>query len=135
MPRRASSGANPVIIILFVVAIAVIGYMAMSFVKGGKDERFSDTTPLQVGDFLANGNSLRGNTYRFEGTVDEKLRYTPSKGQILSVYIDQANGSGYIPVEVPASADLGNIETRQKYMFKATFREGGIAVASAIEAL
>ncbi len=135
MPRRASSGTHPIVIILSIAVIAALGFGAMSFMKGEKKESFGDITQLQIGDFLTNGNSLRGNTYRFEGTVDEKLRYSPTLGQVLSVYIDQGNGSGYIPVEIPANADLGNIETRQKYTFKATFRDGGIAVASAIEAL
>ena len=135
MPRRASSGANPLTIIIVLLVLAAVGYALKAFIGGGKDEAFADTPELSISDFQENANSLRGNTYRIDGTVDEKLRFDPDKGQVLSVFVEQTGESGFLVVELPADADFGNVEVRQNYRFQLEFRNGGIATVSGLQAL
>ena len=128
MARRASSSTNPVLIGgIAVVVIAVIFGGKTLLTK--KSTSFSDVTPLAVQDLLENGNSLRGNEYLIEGQIDEKLRWTPSNGQIVSIRVKSSDGEEIIPIQIPDKFSKLNIEREQRYAFKVEFEQGGIPVA------
>lgn len=134
MPRRASSGINPGILVgvgVFVVIALVAGRLLIGDKSGG----FSDVPRLRVDEFLENGNSMRGNEYFLEGKIDEKLRWTPERGQVVSVMVDDDGGSEMIGVEIPPQFNHLNIEREQRYAIKVRIRQGGIPVATAIERL
>ena len=97
--------------------------------------RFADVSPLHIEDLLENGNSLRGNEYVVQGVIDEKLQWTPDRGQLVSVRVDTPSGDEFIGIEIPAEFNSLNIDTRQKYAFKVKFRQGGIAVATGVNRL
>ena len=135
MPRRASSGINPGIVIgavVFIVLVAVAGKMLI----GRKSSGFENVRPLDVEAFEQNANSMRGNEYSVKGTVDEKLKWTPDRGQVISLKVD-TNGSekAFIGIEIPPQFNHLNIERDQRYAFKVRIRKGGIAVATAVQPL
>jgi hypothetical protein len=134
MPRRASSRPNPGII-LGAAAVLVAVVFAGKSLLGRKTTAFSDVSPLHIEDLLENGNSLRGNEYVVQGVIDEKLHWTPDRGQLVSVRVDTPAGDEFIGIEIPAEFNALNIDTRQKYAFKVKFRQGGIAVATGINRL
>lgn len=133
MARRASSGINPGLLIgvaIFFV-IAFFGYKVFS---GRKPDSISGAK-IEMDDMLQNANQLRGNEYVLEGTVDEKLRWTPDRGQVVSLKVDVPGGSEFVGVEIPADFSSLNIEREQRYSIKVKFRQGGIPVATAINRL
>lgn len=134
MARRASSSLHPGIIIGIVAAIAVAVFAGKSLL-GSKSSSLGDGDKLEVGDLLDNGNSLRGNEYLLEGKIDRKLRWTTSRGQVVSVRVSTPGGEELIGVEIPPSFDKLNIEREQKYAFRVKFRQGGVPVATAIHRL
>jgi len=134
MARRASSSTNPVLIIGIVVAVVAAIFVGKFFMSK-KTASFSDVTPLAIQDLLENGNSLRGNEYLIEGKIDEKLRWTPDKGQIISLRVKSDGGEEIIPVQIPGKFSKLNIEREQRYAFKVEFEQGGIPVATAVNRL
>lgn len=134
MARRASSSTNPVLIIGIVIAVIAMIF-AGKFFMTKKKASFSDVTPLVVQDLLDNGNSLRGNEYLIEGQIDEKLRWTPNKGQIISLRVKSGGRDEIIPVQIPAKFSKLNMEREQRYAFKVEFEQGGIAVVTAVNRL
>jgi len=134
MARRANSSLHPGIIIGIVAAIAVTVFAGKSLL-GSKSSSLGDGDKLEVGDLLDNGNSLRGNEYLLEGKIDRKLRWTTSRGQVVSVRVSTAGGEELIGVEIPPSFDKLNIEREQKYAFRVKVRQGGVPVATAINRL
>lgn len=134
MARRASSSTNPVLIVGIVIAVVAVIFGGKLLLTK-KSESFSDVTPLTVQDLLDNGNSLRGNEYVIEGKIDEKLRWTPSKGQIVSIRVKSSGGEEIIPVQIPDRFSKLNIEREQRYAFKVEFEQGGIPVAVDISRL
>lgn len=134
MARRASSSTNPTIIIGVAVAVA-IAVFAGKFFLTKKSASFSDVTTLAVQDLLDNGNSLRGNEYLIEGEIDEKLRWTPDKGQIISIRVKSSGGEEIIPVQIPGKFSKLNMEREQRYAFKVEFEQGGIPVVTAVNRL
>ena len=134
MPRRASSGISPGLLI-GVAAVVIAAFFGGKALLGKKSQSFSDVPPLAVEDFLANGNSFRGNEYVVEGAIDEKLRWTPDRGQVVSVMVSTAGGAEFIPVEIPADLSSINIERERRYAFKVKVRQGGIPVATGIHPL
>lgn len=134
MPRRASSSLHPGIIIGGIAVLVAGGFGAKNLL-GKKAASASEGEKLEVRDFLDNGNSLRGNEYVVEGTVDRKLRWTSSRGQVVSLRVSTPGGQELIGVEIPPSFSNLNIEREQKYAMKVKFRQGGIPVATAINRL
>lgn len=134
MPRRASSGIQPAVLLGVAVAIAAAFFGGKSLVAKKKTS-FSDATQLPVSDFIENSNSLRGNEYVVEGTLDEKLRWTSDRGQVVSLKVKGDSGENFVPIEVPASLSSVNIEREQRYAFKVKLRQGGIPVAVDISRL
>lgn len=134
MARRASSSTNPALIVGIVIAVGVLIFGGKALMSG-KSSGFDDATPLAVEDLLENGNSLRGNEYVVEGTIDEKLRWTSGDGQVLSIRVDSSNGEEVIPIRVPQKFSKLNIEREQRYAFKVEFEKGGIPVATGVSRL
>lgn len=134
MARRASSSLNPGVLIGAAGAIVVAIFAGKSLL-GKKSASFGDTKPLDIGELLENGNSLRGNEYVVEGQVDEKLQWTSDKGQLVSVRVNTPSGDEFVGVEIPAEFNKLNIDTKQKYSFRVKFRQGGIAVATGVNRL
>ena len=134
MPRRASSGINAGVLI-GVAAFVIIGIVAGYFLLGHKSASFGDVPKLRVNEFLENGNSLRGNEYSVEGRIDEKLRWTPGRGQVVSLRVENDGHPELIGIEIPAEFNALNIEREQRYAFRIRVRQGGIAVATAVHRL
>ncbi|MFM2296378.1 MAG: hypothetical protein RL117_85 [Verrucomicrobiota bacterium] len=130
MPRRASSGPKSSVII-GIAAFLIVAFLGAKLLTGKRSAKIQGTTPLSMQEFLENGNSLRGNEYLVQGTVDQ--RWPRDNGQVVSLQVE--NSEELIGIEVPSSFNDLNIERAQKYAIKVKFREGGIPVATQIERL
>lgn len=133
MARRASSTTNPGILLGGAAAV-VIAIIVGKSMLGKKTQSFGDVAPLNVEEFLANGNSLRGNVYVVEGTIDERFFRSNSECQIVSVRLSTP-GEELVPIEITPEFSHLNIEREQRYSFLVRFREGGIPVATGINRL
>jgi hypothetical protein len=134
MARRASSGINPGILI-GIAAFAAAAFFGGKALLGKKADSFADTSKISMDDMLENGNSLRGNEYVIEGVVDEKLRWIPEQGQVVSLKVKTSGGEEFVGVEIPPEFSKVNIEREQRYSIKVKFRQGGIPVATGINRL
>jgi len=132
MARRASSGINPGIVIGAVIFIVLVAFGGKMLV-GRKSTGFDKVRKLDVEAFLENGNSMRGNEYSVKGSIDEKLRWTPDRGQVVSLKIDVNGRTEFIGIEIPPQFNHLNIEREQRYAFKVRIRKGGIPVATAVQ--
>lgn len=135
MARRASSGISPGLLIGIAIFVAA-AFFGGKALLGKKADTFADTTKLSMEDMLENGNSLRGNEYVIEGVVDEKLRWIPERGQVVSLKVKGSGGGDeFVGVEIPPEFSKVNIEREQRYSIKVKFRQGGIPVATGINRL
>jgi hypothetical protein len=134
MARRASSSLHPGIIIGAVAAI-VVAVVAGKSMLGKKTASFGSVATLQMDELLENGNSLRGNEYVVEGQIDEKLQWTTSRGQLVSVRVEAPGGDKFVGIEIPPEFNKLNIDTKQKYAFRVKFKQGGIPVATGVNRL
>jgi len=134
MARRASSNLHPGIIIGAIAAI-VVAVVAGKSMIGKKTAGFGNVATLQIEELLENGNSLRGNEYVVEGQIDEKLQWTTSRGQLVSVRVESPGGDKFVGVEIPPEFNKLNIDAKQKYAFRVKFKQGGIPVATGVNRL
>lgn len=128
MARRASSGPN-LTAIIGIAAFLIVAFFGARFLMKGKQGKISGATPLSIAEFLENGNSLRGNEYLVQGTVDQ--RFPRDNGQLVSLLVNDTED--IIGIEVPSSFNNLNIERQQKLSIKVRFRDGGVPVATQIE--
>ena len=134
MARRASSQLHPGLILGAIAAIGVAIFVGKSLL-GKKSANFDDVAKLKIEDLLENGNSLRGSQYIIEGQIDEKLQWTTSNGQLVSVKIETPGGDEFVGIEIPQEFNRLNIDVKQKYAFRVKFRQGGVPVATGINRL
>lgn len=134
MARRASSSTNPLLLVGIGVAIIAVIFGG-KFLLSKKSTSFSDAAPLDVVAFIEDANAFRGDEFFVEGTINEKLRWTPTNGQIISIRVKTAGGEEIIPIQIPDQFNKLNIDREQSYAFKIQIKEGGIPVATAIKRL
>lgn len=135
MARRASSSLHPGILIGIAAAVVVAVVGGKSLISTKKPATYANVSPLNIEEFKDNGNSLRGNEYSMEGKIDDKLRWTSSRGQVVSMRVKTDGGDELVPVEIPAEFSHLNIEREQSYALKVRVRQGGIPVVTAINRL
>lgn len=134
MPRRASSSIHPGIIGIAVVVI-ILAILGGRMLLGDKSAVLGNVPELDISQMLENANSMRGNEYVVSGQVNEKLLWTPERGQFISLRVETPGGDEVIGVEIPPKFNDLNIETRQRYSIRVRIRDGGIPVATGINRL
>lgn len=123
MARRAQSGLQPTHLVgLLLVLVAVLGG-GYALLHRGTDP-MTGLTPLSSEEYLESSTALSGNTYRIEGTVDDRLdNWRASDGRLFSVQISEAGS--FVPVWVPPTLET-NIQRGQRYLFKVRVLETGV---------
>lgn len=142
MPRRRKSQSNlgPIlglvggIAFLLVVAIVVL-FLFLSKPGGEGEDQSSrrsrvSANELSVDDYLENANSMRGNSYRVSGRVEEQLRWSPGQGRLISIVVTGNGESSPIPVLVPRQFSHLNLEKGSQFSFVVEVRDSGVLVAT-----
>jgi hypothetical protein len=124
MPRRASSSVHPAWLILCVILLigAIVGGVLLF---GVLRDPYRTLTPLDVGAYLENSNSLRGNTYKLDATIDSKLVWSPTAGSLYSVNVTDKDSEQPLPLLVPASFNALNVQKGQHFYSRRSGRAGG----------
>ena len=123
MARRASSSVHPWWVggVIILILAGMAGGWALY--KNVSDP-YRTLTPLDVSAYLDNANSLRGNVYKLNATVDTQLAWAPLEGRLYSV---EVNGrSDILAVLIPAAFNSMNIQKGQHYFFKIEVGEKGV---------
>lgn len=133
--RKSTSGRGALLFLLLAIAGAGIGG---SFLFKRSNDPFAAITALSVPAFLENANSLRGNTYKLQGSIDERLdEWPPSEGRLYSVVVDRDGIDGgeseTLPVHFPEDFNGQNIQRDQEYNLKVEVGTGGLLVAHAFD--
>ncbi len=140
MARRASSGISAGHIIG--IAAAIVGFFVMAFllyrivVDGGSGAAggYSSAVPLSVSEYLKNANSLRGNVYRVSGKIEERLKWTPNRGRLVSLDVTDGETSSPVPVLIPEEFSHVNIDRGATMGFVVKVGRDGLLVAESIDA-
>lgn len=90
----------------------------------------SQATPFRTASSLdallysSSAGTLRGNSYKIEGVVDNMLALSPSEGRLLSIRVE--NGKYVIPLLVTKEFNSINLQKEQRYIFLAKVGEKGV---------
>ena len=125
MARRARKGVEPVQIIVIVAIVCAVGALGAFMANRGSDQ-FASLTPLPVGEYMRNANSLSGNVYKLTGTVSGKERYTERKGQFIIVEVEDGGSLIDLPLYVPVEHYGTNIDRGDPITSKVEVRSRGI---------
>ncbi len=128
MARRASSSVRPAwVLIAATVALVAVGAGYLLFGKVNDPYRTMSVLPVQ--DYLQNSNSLRGNVYKVEGTVEQALKWSRTTGRLFSVGVA---GGEVLPILVPPEFNSVNMERGQRFHFKIEVGEEGVLRAQGV---
>ena len=122
MARKRKSPPRAGWMILGLVAVGILFFAAIHLL-GSKDSNSARTTPpLDIASYLENANSLRGNTYKLQGTVAESLAWSPDSGRLIAVEAEKQ----IIPILVTPEFNTMNIQKEQQLVFILEVDERGI---------
>ncbi len=127
MPRRAKSTFKPVHLIGSIAAVLVAAFVGYKLLNsgGGSGGGFVGVTELSIQEYLENSNALGSNTYRIEGTIEERLdNWRSGEGRLFSVLVDDNNEVAPLPVHVPPKFNSTNIQRGQRFRFKVEVQSG-----------
>jgi hypothetical protein len=136
MARRTKSNSKTNLAVYLIIAVAVIGSLAVGkLFLDKRAQHFSGTNELPFLDYRENPNSLSGNQYRVTGKITEKLKWTPDEGQLIGLFVDQGEqGKGPIGIRIPANISQVNLERGNSYTFKVKINREGLPVALDVKA-
>lgn len=138
MARRASSGiswGHILGIAAAITAVFVMAFMLFRIVAGGArqgSDDFAAAVFLDVGGYLKNANSLRGNVYQIEGKVEERLKWTPDRGRLISLDIESGATSSPLPVLIPQEFSHVNIDRGARMAFVVKVGRDGLLIAQSV---
>lgn len=129
MARRAKSGIKLTHIILALIALVAIaggGWVALNH----SNDEFAGVTHLDVRDYYENANSLRGNVYKFTGTVDKLIKWSPDEGRLFSIIAKNEEGDVSDPVGVliPEAFSGENLQRGDEFIFQIEVGREGILI-------
>jgi hypothetical protein len=121
--RRSKKSRLPLGIAV-AVALIVAAFLGSRFFITTSSQPFRTATPLDVKTYLENANSLRGNVYKIQGEVLNSLGWSPTKGRLIAVGVD--DGSRVVPVLVTTDFSHVNIQRGQRFIFLLEVDDKGI---------
>ena len=126
---RKKSSSLPKGLVPIVAGFAAL--VALGFVFLGSKEKTSHRTipSLDVGSYLENSNTLRGNIYKLEGKVSESLAWSPDSGRLIAIEVD----GEIVPVLVTPDFNDMNIQKEQRLVFLVAVDEKGILRTRKVE--
>jgi len=125
MVRRASSRTKPWWVAAFAAAaIAAIGAGYALF--GYLQDPFRTVQPIDFAAYLDNAQSMRGNVYRVEGSIQHALAWVPTQGRLISVQVDQSGSRHFAALWVPTGFNHVNVQKNQRYRFKVEVMDNGV---------
>ena len=132
MGRRASSSLNTTAIVGIAVGLLFLIVAGALVLRKGRSETF-DAPTLPMEEVYSNANSLRGNEYTVEGTVDR--RESRDSGLGISIVVDSEGEKLPLFIIVPDDVATINIERGVTYAFMIRFGKGGVPIATGVKRL
>ena len=119
--RKKSNQKSFLPIVLLVYFVLIIGLVYWGYTYFTNPYRA--VAAFDAEQYLSDANGLRGNTYQFNGEVDQVLSWDPNAGRVLAV---TAHSGEAVPVLVPVLFNELTIQNRQLYHFKVFVEDKGI---------
>ncbi len=131
MARRANLRLHP-------AWFALVGFLAIAAVAAGyfiftkASDPYRTMQTLNVGAYMENANSLRGNIYRVTGAVWNSLGWSPSDGRLYAIEVGDNTPADLLPVLVPVSLNQVNLQKGQRFIFEIEVGEGGVLLVRSL---
>ena len=129
MPRRAQKGINPMLVAFTAIIIAVVFMTILFFLKSQKGSLRSITN-LDVNEYIKEGSTLLGTQGIVSGTINEKLRWTGDRGEVISLRVEGINQ--LIPILIPPDLSTTNIAIGDRFTINVEVSSKEVLIAKEI---
>ncbi|MDA7681252.1 hypothetical protein N8603_02575 [Verrucomicrobiales bacterium] len=129
MPRRAQKGINPMLVAFTAIIIAVVFATILFFLKSQKGSLRS-LTNFDVNEYIKEGSTLLGTQGIVSGTINEKLRWTGDRGEVVSLRVDTINQ--FIPILIPPDLSSTNIAIGDRFTINVEVSTNEVLIAKEI---
>ncbi len=129
MPRRAQKGINPMLVAFTAIIIVVVFMTILFFLKSQKGSLRSITN-LDVNEYIKEGSTLLGTQGIVSGTINEKLRWTGDRGEVISLRVEGINQ--LIPILIPPDLSSTNIAIGDRFTINVEVSSNEVLIAKEI---
>ena len=124
MSSRRARSQVPVGWIAASIALALAAIGGGSLLFRNVQDPYRTTAQLDPQLYLENANSLRGNTYRIQGTIRNFIKGNRT-GRLFSIELNDT-GKSILPILIPESLNSVNIQRGQSFSVRLTVDENGV---------
>ena len=103
-------------IMVLTAIIIIIIFVTVIFLLKSQKNSLRSVNQFNVADYIKEGTTLLGNEGIVTGTINEKLRWTAQRGEVVSLRVENINQ--LIPVLIPPSFKDINIAIGDRFTFK-----------------
>ena len=128
MARRARQGVNITQIAVIAIVLVAVG-LGLLFALSRSGDSMRSVSELQIDQYIQRGDSMGGTVWRLTGSIDEKIRWTPNDGQLVSVLIEQGGLRESLPVLVPPEFNEVSINVGDRFTIKVEVGEKHLLIA------
>lgn len=129
MPRRAQKGINPMLVAFTAIIISIVFSTILFFMNSQKGSLRSIAN-LNVNEYIKEGSTLLGNEGLVSGTINEKLRWTADRGEVVSLRVDDVNQM--IPILIPPDLSNTNIAIGDRFTIRVEVSTSEVLLAKEI---
>lgn len=125
MSRRAKSNSGPIWLALAFLLLLGAGGGYYTWNKARNDP-FRTVPVLDVEAYLDNAESLRGNIYKIEASVQNSLAWSPGDGRLMALEINKGRDRRIVPVLIPSKHNGINLQRGQTFILKVEVVQDGL---------
>lgn len=125
--KKKSKGLPPWSVALVLLLLAAAAYIVLH--PASPDASFRTIEELNPDLYYDNANSLRGNTYKIDATIESSLGNSQRRGRLFSVSLNTPEKGGapvVLPVLIPVNLGSLTIQKGQHYLMKVKVVENGL---------
>ena len=128
MPRKANRSV-PLSWIIALVALVALAGGSIYFLRSFLTDPYRGIPELPVAQYVDNSLSLRGNTYKMTGQVENQLGWSDKEGRLFS-FQSQVDGKPFhVGILLPSDLSDVNVQKGQSFEIKVKVVDNGLLQA------
>ena len=117
-------------LVAFTAIIIAVVFMTILFFLKSQKGSLRSITNLDVNEYIKEGSTLLGTQGIVSGTINEKLRWTGDRGEVISLRVEGINQ--LIPILIPPDLSSTNIAIGDRFTINVEVSSKEVLIAKEI---
>ena len=129
---RTANRSVPLTWIISLAAIVILAVVGISLLRSFVSDPYRGVPDLPLTQYADNSLSMRGNSYKLTGRVENQLGWSDKAGRLFSFEATAEGRSFHVGVLLPSSLGDVNVQKGQNFEIKVRVVDSGLLSAEQI---